>query len=44
LLAGSGFHNDFESRLDEVGNGDGDQRHAALSGITFFRDSNDHAE
>ncbi len=43
LLAGSGFHDDFESRLDEIGNGYGNERNATFPGIAFFRNSNDHA-
>ncbi len=43
LLASAGFDDDFESRLDEVGNGYGNERDPALSGIAFFRNSNDHA-
>jgi hypothetical protein len=43
LLSGSGFHNDFESRL-EARDGDWNQRNPTLSGIALFRNSNDHAE
>jgi hypothetical protein len=43
LLAGARFHDDFESRLYEVGNGYGNERNPALSGIAFFGNSDDHA-
>jgi hypothetical protein len=31
LLSGSGFHNDFESRLDEARDGDWNQRNPTLA-------------
>ena len=38
-----GFDDDFESRLDEVGNHYRNERNPAFSRIAFFRNSNDHA-
>jgi hypothetical protein len=43
LLAGPCFDNDLEPGFDEVGNDYGNKRNATLSGITFFRNSYDHA-
>ena len=43
LLAGSGFDDDVDPGLGEVGDYDGNERNAAFSGIAFFGDSDDHA-
>src|ERR1700731_1145755 len=43
LLAGSGLYDDLEPGLEQIGNYDGNERNPAFAGITFFRNSNNHA-
>ena len=43
LVAGAGFDDDLHARFGEHRDDGGNQRNAALSGITFFGDSNNHA-
>ena len=43
LVAGSSLYDDLEPGLQKVGNDHGNERNPAFAGITFFRNSNNHA-
>ena len=43
LVARAGLDDHFQSSLDEIGDGGGNERNTTFSGKAFFRNSDDHA-